>query len=180
MNLFLFGYKKSGKSYYGLQVAQKMQMHFIDTDQLVEELFTARHHKTLSCKEIVLTHGQKFFRELEKQVIYSLENIKNTVIALGGGAVLDENNVQHIKKFGTLVYIKADKQVLKKRILSDELPSYIDPKDPNGSFEKMFEERKTFYESIQGFTAETDNKTDLEIIDYLCELVKTLKGLDGE
>ena len=98
MNLLLFGFKRCGKTYLGLKVAQKMHMHFLDTDQMIEDLFTARHHKTLACREIVHDHGIHFFRELEKQVIYSLENTTNTVIALGGGSVLDQANARAYRR----------------------------------------------------------------------------------
>lgn len=180
MNLILFGYKKCGKTYYGLKLAHKMHMHYLDTDQMIEELFTARLHQTLTCKQIVQHHGLHLLRELEKQVIYSLEHVDNTVIALGGGAVLDEGNVEHLKKIGALVYLKTNKEILKKRILSGELPSYIDPEDPVGSFEDMYIHRKPFYEKVPGFTIDTDHQSEQEVVSRLCDLVETLKAASGE
>lgn len=180
MNLILFGYKKCGKTYYGLKLAHKMHMHYLDTDQMIEELFTARFHQTLTCKQIVEHHGLHLLRELEKQVIYSLEQINNTVIALGGGAVLDGGNVDHLKKIGTFVYLKTDKETLKKRILSGELPSYIDPQDPVGSFEDMYNHRKPFYEKVPAYTIDTDHKSEQEIVSELSELIETIKVKSGE
>lgn len=180
MNLILFGYKKCGKTYYGLKVAHKMHMHYFDTDQMIEELFTSRFHQTLSCKQIVEKHGIHQLRELEKQVIYSFSQVKNSVIALGGGVVLDETNVEHLTKIGTLVYLKTPREVLKKRILSGELPSYIDPKDPVGSFEDMYMHRKPFYEKIPAIVIDVENKTEEEIEKLLCDLVVTTRIANGE
>ena len=179
MNLLLFGYKKSGKSYYGLKVADKMHMNFIDTDLLVQELYTKKHHKTLTCKEIVLHHGRQAFQDLEKEVICSLDDIENSVIALGGSTVLDEKNVLHLKKIGSLVYLKTDKKTLMERILRGELPSYIDPKNPMESFEKMYEERLPIYEHIGSFIIDTSHKTEEQVTKLLCEHVHTLRGFNG-
>jgi shikimate kinase len=180
MNLILFGYKKCGKTYFGLKVAHKMHMQYLDTDQMIEDLFTARYHQTLPCKQIVIHHGLHLLRELEKQVIYSLSHVKNTVIALGGGAVLDESNVEYIQKIGTLVYLKTDKETLKKRILSGEIPSYIDAKDPVRSFEDMHANRKPFYEKIPAFTIDTALKSEEDVVMLLSDIVEKIKDSEGE
>lgn len=180
MNLILFGFKKCGKTYYGLKVAQRMHMRFLDTDLLIEELYTKRYHQTHNCKEIVDRHGLEVFRELEQQVIYSLVQIDNCVVALGGGAVFQENNVEHLKKVGTLVYIKASKEVIKHRILSGEIPAYIDKKHPQDSFESMYKERKPIYERIQAFCVDTENKTEEQVVTLLCNLVESIKAHYGK
>lgn len=180
MNLILFGYKKCGKTYYGLKVAHKMHMHYFDADQMIEELFTTRTHQILSCKQIVEKHGIHLLRELEKQVIYSFSQLKNSVIALNGGAVLDETNVEHLLKVGTLVYLKTPKEVLKKRILSGELPTYIDPKDPVASFEDMHTHRQPFYEKIDAVIIDTEDKSEEEIEKQLCDLIERTKAANGE
>ena len=155
-------------------------MQYVDTDQMIEALFTSRYHQTLPCKQIVIHHGLHLLRELEKQVIYSLAQLKNTVIALGGGAVLDESNVEHLKKSGTLVYLKTDKETLKKRVLSGELPSYIDTKNPVKSFEDMHAHRKPFYEKIPAFTIDTDHKSEEEVVMLLADIIESIRGSDGE
>ena len=154
-------------------------MQYLDTDQMIESLFTSRFHQTLPCKQIVIHHGIHLLRELEKQVIYSLSHIKNTVIALGGGAVLDETNVNHLQNIGTLVYLKTDKETLKKRILSGELPSYIDTKNPVKSFEDMYADRKPFYEKIPAFTIDTDQKSEEEVVRLLSDIVESIRGSEG-
>jgi shikimate kinase len=179
MNLILFGYKKSGKTYFGLELARMRKMRFIDTDLLTEELYTARYHQCLSCKEIVKHHGLNLLRELEKQVIFSLTDLHHTVVALGGGIVLDKENLAHLMKIGSLVYLKADKEALKKRILSGEIPSYLDCNDLHASFEKMYHERLPIYESIPAFVIDTHLKTEKQILHILndyCESVEASHG----
>ena len=57
MNIVLFGYKKCGKTYFGLKVAQKLHMNFIDSDHLIEELFFKIQHYKLSYREIAKKYG---------------------------------------------------------------------------------------------------------------------------
>lgn len=180
MNLILFGFKKCGKTYLGLKLAQKMHMQFIDTDLKIEELFQSRYHQKLSCRQIASHHGIKVLREIEKQVIFSLENVDNTVIALGGGAVLDHENVEHLHKVGAMVYLKADKELIKARILSGDIPAYIDMSDPVSSFEQMYETRLPVYESIQAFKVDTRNKSEQDILQILVDLVEVIKVSHGE
>ncbi|MCX6988325.1 MAG: hypothetical protein NTZ52_02300 [Chlamydiae bacterium] len=173
MNLLLFGFKQCGKTYLGLRVAQKMQMHFIDTNHMIEHLFTARYHKILTCQEIIHHHGVHFFSELEKQVIYSLENTKNTVIALGSEAVLDQTNVDHLVKIGTLVYLETDKEILERRMFSLELPPAIDRKDLQASFKAMYENRSLIYQHIPSLVINTGHHAEEHIIKMLRDIVSS-------
>ena len=166
MNLILFGFKGCGKTYYGKRVAAKLHLPFIDTDDLIEQLYFKRYHSPLSCRQIALEKGGVFFRKLEKEVIHSL-SIEKAIIALGGGAVLDEDNVSYLKKLGKLVYLKIDKETLKKRMLSNELPSFLDPNDPEESFENMYHDRKKKYEDIGAAVIDLREKTEQAIIEAL-------------
>lgn len=180
MNMILFGFKKCGKTYFGLTVAQKMHMHFIDTDQKIEELYQSRYHKKLSCKQIAEHHGLNTLRELEKQAIFSLEKIDNAVVALGGGAVLDKENVDYLQKIGSLVYLRAEKESLKTRILSGDIPAYIDMADPIQSFEEMYTNRLGVYETIQAFKVDTQNKSEQQIVQILCDLIEVIRVSHGQ
>ena len=57
MNIFLFGFKKCGKTYFGLKVAQKLHRDFINSGHLIEQLYTAEYHQTLSYRDIAKKHG---------------------------------------------------------------------------------------------------------------------------
>ncbi|MBM3199226.1 MAG: shikimate kinase, partial [Chlamydiae bacterium] len=76
MNIILFGFKKCGKTYYGLQLAKKLHMHFVDTDLMIEELYTKIHHQTLPYRDIAKKHGFAFFRNLEKHAVAQLAQEK--------------------------------------------------------------------------------------------------------
>jgi len=180
MNLILFGFKKCGKTYYGLRLSSRMHMRFIDTDLLIEELYYKKHHQELCCREISLKHGVPFFRNLEQEVISSFAQIDDAVISLGGGAVLDPKNVEYLQKMGTLVYLRADRETLKYRILTGELPSYFDVDNPIKSFEKIYEERLPIYEKVKAYCIDTENKDETEVIQSLKELIESVRRSHGK
>ncbi len=176
MNIILFGFKKCGKTYYGLRAAQKLGMHFIDSDLLLEKVYEQIHHQSLSYREIAKKHGFAFFRQLEKHVISLLLQEKNSIISLGGGVILEEENVERVQQIGKLVYIKTPKEQLKQRIFSGDLPAYFDPKHPVDSFESMYSERLPVYESIPSFVLDTKSKTEEEILGELFSFIQGCKS----
>ncbi len=179
MNVILFGFKRCGKTHYGLKLAHHLHMHFLDTDHLVEQRYLQIHKEPLPYRDIVKKHGFAFFRQLEKEVLLSIAHVKNTVIAVGGGVVLDPENVERLQKIGMLIYLKTDKETLKKRILSHDPPAYFDPEHPVESFETMYETRLPIYEQVQAHwidTAKHPEETVLQKIVYLIQSAQDEKN----
>lgn len=175
MNIILFGFKKCGKTYYGLKVAQKLHMHFIDSDLLLEELYEKTYHQKISYREIAKKHGFPFFRKLEKQIVSVLMQQKNSIISLGGGVVLDPDNVARLHQTGIMIYLKASKPTLEHRTLSHDPPAYIDPEHPVESFETLYEERLPVYEGITAHTIDTEGLSEKEIVDMICHLIHEVR-----
>jgi len=167
MKLILFGFKRCGKTHYGKLLAKELGWTFIDTDDRIEGLYEKLFYETLSCRQIALKEGEAAFRALEKEAVHSIEEEGDAIISLGGGAILDPDNYQWLIKLGTLVYLQIDKETLQKRILSSELPSYLNPDNPQDSFEKMYAERKPLYEKIEAVTINTSGKNESQILEEL-------------
>jgi shikimate kinase len=168
MHLILFGYKGCGKSYYGKRLAQQTGIPFIDTDHLIEQLYQKKMGKFLQCREIFKKHGSQLFRSLEIDVVENLNHSTiPSIIAVGGGAILNPENTQVLLRIGKLVYLNLDKKTLKARMLSHPLPSYLDTEHPDESFEKMYTERKPLYEKIPAIELDLRNKTTSEVLEQL-------------
>ncbi len=172
MNIFLFGFKKCGKTYFGLKVAQKLHRDFIESDHLIEQLYTAEYHQTLSYRDIAKKHGFPFFRELEKNAVSLMVQKKECVFSLGGGVVLDPENIVRLQQAGTLIYLKAPKALLKTKILTGEIPHYLDPQHPAESFEKLYQERTPLYEKVPAHIIDTENKSEEAILKEVLELAE--------
>ncbi len=130
-----------------------MQRPFVDTDDLLRQLYT---EEDLSVRELHQKLGEDAFRALEKQAIEQLTSLSDTIIALGGGAVLDPENVEILQDLGELVYLKADAPLLRRRMLLNGLPSFLDDEE---DFQEMYQNRLPIYESIPA------TRIDVEIFD---------------
>ncbi len=173
MNTVLFGIKGCGKTTFGKQLATKLGSAFIDTDHLIEEVYQVNRQKKLTCRQIYEEVGPVPFRALEYEVIQSLQDVQNSVIAVGGGAMLLHENIDALRKNSYLIYLTFDREPLKKRVLGeDPLPPFIDPNDPESSFDKMYDERDDFYKKIGAKEINVTTLKDEEVIKKICELRK--------
>jgi len=127
MNIVLLGFKSCGKSTLGKKLAYFANMNFEDTDTLVERFYlttpecgVAAEAKSgtgpLQCREIYAIHGEEYLRNLEKKVVFALQGVDNTVIATGGGIVLDPANVAMLRATGLCVFIDTALALLEKRL----------------------------------------------------------------
>lgn len=168
MNIILFGFKGCGKSFFGKKLSQELALPFYDLDLLILDLYTEKTGKILSLKHIYREEGEKAFRALEQEALFRLTNVRRSVIALGGGAILDPKNVSFLYDLGELVYLKASPALLRKRLLSqEELPAFLDESDPEGSLELLLQIRLPLYEKIRAHLLDTDRLDEKEIVSRL-------------
>jgi len=173
MNIILIGFKNSGKSSTGKQLAHKLGYNFVDTDRLLENIYQQENHHFLTMRQIFQQEGADFFRALEQRAILSLSNIENTVIATGGGSVINPNNVTQLKTLGTIVYLNVAKSELEKRNARHQPPAFLDNKNLRDSFEQTYLTRKPLYEATANLQIVTANKNNNEI----CEEIIAMCGM---
>ena len=175
MNIFLIGYRCTGKTTVGRFLAKRLERLFFDTDlELVKE-------QGINISDIVSKRGWAAFREIEKRVIQCACERDNQVVATGGGAVLDEDNVKQMKDSGVLVWLKADISTIEKRIIEDNTTRDFRPSlTSKGSVEEVRETlltRNPFYERAMDFFVDTDFM-DIEAV---CDtIIQKIKGVELE
>jgi shikimate kinase len=175
MNIVLFGLKSSGKTTFGKKLAEKLNKAFIDTDRLIEETYQVNRQKKLTISQIYQEVGPVTFRAFEYEVIQSLQDVQNSVIAVGGSVMLLYENVEALKKNSSLIYLVFDREALKKRVLAyDPIPAFLDPNDPESSFDKMYDQRDHEYKKIPATQINVTTMKDEEVIQEIC------KSLDGK
>ncbi len=166
MNIILFGFKASGKTYFGQKLAKLLQKPFFDVDDLICQATAFS-----SIREVYQHLQEENFRSLEQNIIFSLEKQKNSVIALGGGSVNEKKTVLFLQNIGTLVYLKASFETVKQRILTmKQLPSLIDPKNPVSSLLKIYEKRIPIYEKIPAIQIDTDQFNTEQVLQKLTNI----------
>lgn len=165
MNIVLIGYRGTGKTAVGKALSKRLGRQFYDADLFLEE----KLGRTIS--DIVASEGWPFFREREKEVLREISATKSCIIATGGGAVMDKDNVRSLGKNGSFVLLKADIDTMIQRIQSDESSSQQRP-DLLGSdiYEEtraLLKQRMPVYEEVADFSLDTTNLTVDEVVEKI-------------
>jgi shikimate kinase len=178
MNIVLFGIKGCGKTTFGKKIATKLKRAFIDTDSLIEDLYHLHRGQKISCRQIFEEIGPKGFRSLEYEVIQSLQDVQNSVIAVGGGALTLLENVEALEKNSCMIYLIFEKDRLRKRVLSlGDPPIFLDPNDPETSFDRMYEQRDELYRKFRANELDITEMKDQDVISSICTIFdKKTKG----
>ena len=167
-NIALIGFMGTGKTAVGQLLAKKLDRKFIELDLLIEQ--KARK----SIPEIFQQDGEITFRELEIGVTKEIAKEKNTVIACGGGLILNKINIDRLKQESVIVYLTASPGVILKRVSREAGQRPLLAVDnPTLTIRELLKFRKPFYERAADITINTsklDTKAVAEqIIDRLKE-----------
>ncbi|OQX26239.1 MAG: hypothetical protein BWK80_11555 [Desulfobacteraceae bacterium IS3] len=165
MNIFLIGYRCTGKTSAGKALAEKLGQTFADSDsEIVKE-------QGMSVAEMVSAQGWDFFREKEQLVIRRLCAGDRQVLATGGGVILNPENVKNMRQSGIVVWLKALPETIKQRILNDEATSHLRPsltaKGLTEEIEDVLSIRTPLYEGAMNFSVDTDQAG----IDEICRII---------
>jgi len=166
MNIVLIGYRGTGKSAVGRLLADRLCLAFYDTDELVER----RGGQTI--EKMVAAKGWELFREREQDCIRELSGIDAAVIATGGGAVLDTENVRLLKHAGRLIWLDADAQTVIARMQADTNNKQRRPPltgmAPANEAGAVMAARAPFYREAADICVDTSGKSLDEIVDEIC------------
>ena len=158
-NIVLIGPIAAGKTTVGQALAEARGEIFIDTDQCIEK------ETGQSIPIILETRGEKYFRELEKQILERSVQLKNVVISTGGGIVLNPYNRELIKLNSYSVYLQVDMQVQLARLKNTYERPILKGDDKSKILQELRHVRIPLYEQIADFTLDTSTKT-CEAITY--------------
>ena len=138
-NLALVGFMGCGKSTVGRQVAGELHFEFVDVDTLIEA------REGVSIAEIFSNEGERAFRKMECEVIAELADRKNLVIATGGGAILNPENITRLKQHALVVCLWANAETIHKRTKHQSHRPLLQQDDPLSIIRKMLAEREPHY-----------------------------------
>lgn len=153
LNVVLVGMPGSGKTTIGKELSSALNKEFFDLDEEI----TKRYNKTPS--EIITESGEKYFRKIETKVLKEVLLASNRVVSLGGGAIISKENREFLKYNSVTIYVERD---------LDKLSTDNRPLSIKNGVEKLYNERKEYYES-----ADIKVKNDKEIE----KVVKEIKYL---
>ena len=145
----------AGKTSIGRRVARALDEPFQDTDKII-----VRDHGPIP--EIFATHGEAYFRALERGAVADAV-ARGGVVALGGGAVLDPLTRERLAAH-RVVLLTVSPQVVASRIHGDDRP-LLAGEDPVERWTRIYEERRPLYESTAHIAFDTSSGPLAHVID---------------
>lgn len=113
-NLVLTGFMGTGKTSVGRELAVRLGMEFVDTDEIIE----SRHGPI---DRIFADLGEPAFRELERELARELSQREGLVIATGGRMLLDPANAEELTANGRVFCLTASAEEIHRRVTGDEI-----------------------------------------------------------
>ena len=128
-----------GKTAVGRVVAKVSGFDFLDTDQFIEE------HVGMSIPRIFEEHGEETFRRYEREVVTRLAERNHTVIATGGGLLVDHANMDTMKQYAMVFCLWASPDSIWRRVKDQSHRPLLQTENPRQRIIDLMEERKPAY-----------------------------------
>ena len=173
-NIFLVGPMGAGKSTIGRQLAQQLNMDFVDSDAVIEERAGA------DISWIFDLEGEEGFRKREERIINELTQLQGVVLSTGGGAVMSKENRNYLSARGIVIYLETSVDKQYKRTQRDKKRPLLQGTDnPRQVLEDLAKVRNPLYEEIADITLPTDEQNAKVMVNQIVDLIDNLNGLNG-
>ncbi len=160
MRIVLIGFMGSGKTTIGKLLAKKLNLKFIEMDDLTLKLSSRKN-----INEIFEKDGEQQFRKLELLVAKDLAKIDGVIISSGGGVVMNKSTMNYLTKNSSVVYLKTSfdkiRQQIKLKKIRPPLFKSI------ASAKKLLALREPLYEHFANMIVTTDNKNVGNIVEEI-------------
>jgi shikimate kinase len=168
-SVVLVGMMGAGKSSVGRRVALRLGIPFVDADTEIEKA------AGMAITDIFAIRGEAEFRSGEARVILRLLEGGPQVLATGGGAFINPDTRAAIAAKGISIWLKAEPDVLMKRIKRRQDRPLLQTADPAATLRKLLEEREPVY-ALADLTVQSREVTHDRIVD---EIVGAIAGRIG-
>ena len=168
MNVAIFGFMGVGKSSVGRLVAEALGMEFVDLDDTVVA------KAGMDIPAIFRERGEKGFRELEKEATRTIAARDGVVIACGGGTVLDQDNLEALRRNSRMILLTADPETTLRRVEADgDTRPLLSVEEKVEPIARLLGHRMSRYLEAADKAVDTSGKNQAqvarEIIEYLRE-----------
>ncbi len=146
--VYLAGFMATGKSTIGPILANTLGWSFYDLDDLIGKKYDT------SIKKLINEKGESDFRIIESKVLADLNPANNTIVSLGGGTMLNQSNIDLMKKRGLIVLFESPENEIYHRMKNKKSrPLILTPegdilneKDLRNKIIELLKSRVKFYE----------------------------------
>ena len=169
-SLVLVGMMGAGKSSIGRKLAGKLALPFVDADMEIEQA------ASMSISDIFAKHGEPYFRAGEARVIARLLDGGPQVLATGGGAFMNAESRAAIRAKGISVWLKADYDVLMRRIKRRSDRPMLKTDDPAETLKRLLAERDPVYAEADVTVHSREVPHEIIIAEILAALAPRLQS----
>ena len=156
----------SGKTTFGRAAADRLGWDFVDLDDVI----TARYGTPA---EIFASQGEAAFRAIETDLLAeTLQRENDTVLALGGGAILREENRQLLKENATLIWLDTDFAIILSEIGNADRP--VVRGSSIAQIRALYDARRPIYAAAADIIFPIDNTDYEQVITDLAETIQSL------
>jgi shikimate kinase len=169
-NVVLIGFMGTGKSSVGRELARRWGFRFLDTDSII------RNQYGKSISEIFSVFGEHFFRDQEFATLTNLLHSHRSVIATGGGIVIQPRNVDLLRKLGTTIWLKADQTTILERVSRNKNRPLLQTADPEATIARLLAERGPLYESAADLIVDSSGLSHHEVAEKVITGLQSIQG----
>lgn len=159
------GFMAVGKSAVGRNLARRLKRQFVDLDKVIEKT------EGMKVKDIFSQKGESYFREREKQALEEVLKHEGQVIATGGGAIIDAENLGLLREKTLLVCLTASPDALLKRIGSGSKRPLLKDADRKNRIEELLQLREEKYAQAH-LSIDTTDLTINQVAERIIEMAK--------
>ena len=160
-NIILTGFMGTGKSTIGKYIAARLGRKFIDTDALIEQ----KSGKTIAA--LFMERGEPYFRTLEQEAIAQVCTEEGSVVATGGGALVNEENVRKLKASGTVICLTATPEIILSRVQGNKDRPLLQSDNPLEKIRTLLASRADAYAKAD-LTIDTSGLNVEAVVEKIC------------
>lgn len=161
-SIVLIGFMGSGKTTIGRALKEKTGFDFVDTDELIEA------EEGCKISSIFTDKGEKYFRELEKNILQKLVAVGGfRIVSTGGGIVTTLENIPFLKKLGRVFYLRIKPETVIDRLRGDVTRPLLAGKDRLIKVKGLMDARKDMYEKAADIIIDADDISVEKIVEMI-------------
>jgi shikimate kinase len=164
-NIVLVGFMGTGKTTIATNLANKLGMRYVSTDDLIEK------REKCTINEIFTKKGEDYFRDVESDIVREVSTQDGLVIDTGGGVVVREENLANLKATGTVICLIADEDAIMARTKKYKHRPLLNVEDPKLKIRTLLAKRAPLYAKAD-HCIDTSKFTIRQVVEKIEDIVK--------